>query len=89
MKVWLCESEAYEESYIVCVADSLETAVQALKSCHGAPYKVQWEELVEEGGEAARIKGHFETVPGYSTQHCAHYRLWSMGVETADALAIA
>lgn len=76
--VWLVESGDYEQRGVDLIADSLETAVAAIKTRYGPPYIVAWDELAQhewegQSHEEWTLVGHFEQVIHYSTQHVGRF----------------
>ena len=74
-EVWVVESGDYENRGIVLVADSLESAVGAVKTLYEFPYIVRWEDVGEDEVEGGVLVGHFDAVLHYSTKHTAEYEV--------------
>lgn len=72
-KVYVVETVDYEQSYVQCVAPTLDAAVAALKEMYGPPYVVRrWGKVTKDaGGGAWSLDADFAAVPGYSTEHTA------------------
>jgi hypothetical protein len=64
MKVYIVETGDYEEGYVFGIYSSRELAIKGIKASYGSPYIVRW----TEDGDYYLI-GHFDRVPGYSTEH--------------------
>lgn len=74
--VWLIESGEYEQRGVFGVAESLEAAIAHVKTEFGPPYIVRWEQPKKSDYPEfpmITLTGHFEAVPGYSTEHTADY----------------
>ncbi len=79
MSVWVVQTGDYEQRGICLIAASLEVAVKAIKERYPAPYKVTWEELVQQGSDY-ELKGHFEQVPHYAIERTAYFDIEEMEV---------
>lgn len=86
--VWVVEHCDYAQSCIRHVADSVEAAVSLIKVDYPAPYKVRWESPTADPHDGIwSLVGHFEKVPGYSTEHTASWAITSYEVEPSPSPA--
>lgn len=71
--VWIVESGDYEQRGIDLVAASPEAAVAAIKGRYdNGHYVVRWEDPTSDD-RGWTLVGHFDAVPGWSTEHRAIY----------------
>lgn len=80
MKVYVVESGEYENHSIDFVAATVEFAVAKLKATYAPPYVVRWHDLAI-GKYGYSIRGDFERVLGYSTEHAAIFDINEYEVE--------
>jgi hypothetical protein len=73
MTVWLVESGNGDDGYLAGAFGSLEAALEGIKEPFGHPYVVRWEEPSTDEDGVVVVRGHFERVPDYSTEHVATY----------------
>jgi hypothetical protein len=87
MDVYVVETGEYEQRYVVGVADSVESAVDCIKSIYGEPYIVEWGDVTPDGWspDTWDFSGTFEFVPGKSIAHKALFSITKMSVHSARA----
>jgi len=60
---------------IVLVADTLESALRALKSTYGSPYVVTWDKLHVHSRRFWTIRGNFSAAAGWCTEHTQEFKI--------------
>jgi hypothetical protein len=82
-RVYVIERGEYDQRFVWGVASSPEAAEAAIKERYGPPFVIRWEPLERDVDHSEDppidfgwvLTGHFEMVPGYSTQHTSAWAI--------------